>query len=285
MRSFTLTALASILAIASAVPLEKRVLVVETVTDVVVKTIDLTTTVYVKPSNAAHLSQHVHNHAHAHPSSAPAVHPQSQPEPQNLPKVNNAPAPAPAPAIPPTQEAAPVVPQPVKAAAPLPQPAAPVYKAPSPAPVPAPAPAPAPVPAPAPAPAPVPAPAPAPAPAPVKASSNSGSTANCGQVGQPCSGDITFYDTGLGACGWTNDGTSEKVFALAHGMMGAQSNGNPFCGRQAEITLNGKTAVGKLVDKCGGCEGQSIDLSHALFDELAPEAKGRISGVSWKFIS
>lgn len=100
----------------------------------------------------------------------------------------------------------------------------------------------------------------------------------------PCSGDITFYDTGLGACGWTNDGTTEKVFALAHGMMGAQSNGNPFCGRQAEISLNGKTAVGKLVDKCGGCEGQDIDLSHALFQELASEDLGRISDVKWHFI-
>ncbi|KAL8694731.1 MAG: hypothetical protein Q9218_000657 [Villophora microphyllina] len=282
MKSFTVATVASILAAVVAVPLEKRVLVVETVTDVVVKTIDLTTTVYVKPSaptNAAHLSQHVHHYAHAHPSSVSAAHPQSQPEAQNLP--NKAPVPAPAPATPPTQYVAPVVPQPAKAAAPAPQPAAPVYKAPSPAPVPVPAPAP----------SPAAAPAAAPAPAKAKADlttsntiSNSGSTADCGKVGMPCAGDITFYDTGLGACGWTNDGTSEKVFALAHEMMGVQSNGNPFCGRQAEITLDGKTAVGKLVDKCGGCKGQDIDLSHALFDELAPEAKGRISGVSWKFI-
>lgn len=100
----------------------------------------------------------------------------------------------------------------------------------------------------------------------------------------PCSGDITYYDTGLGACGWTNDGKTENVFALAHEMMGTQSNGNPFCGRQAEISLNGKTVVGKLVDKCGGCEGQSIDLSHSLFDALAPESKGRISDVTWHFI-
>ncbi|KAL8741849.1 MAG: hypothetical protein Q9190_005595 [Brigantiaea leucoxantha] len=67
-------------------------------------------------------------------------------------------------------------------------------------------------------------------------------------------------------------------------MMGAQSNGNPFCGRKAEISLRGKTAIGTLVDKCPGCSGQSIDLSNALFDELADEAEGRVSNVKWHFI-
>ena len=40
----------------------------------------------------------------------------------------------------------------------------------------------------------------------------------CGEVGGECSGDITFYEAGLGACGWNNDGATEDVFALAHGM-------------------------------------------------------------------
>ncbi|KAL9037846.1 MAG: hypothetical protein Q9214_005520, partial [Letrouitia sp. 1 TL-2023] len=90
---------------------------------------------------------------------------------------------------------------------------------------------------------------------------------------------------GLGACGTTNDGTKDKVFALAAGMMGPQSNGNPFCNRKAEISLRGKKVIGTLVDKCPGCEGQGIDLSHALFDELADEAEGRIHNVKWHFIT
>jgi hypothetical protein len=49
------------------------------------------------------------------------------------------------------------------------------------------------------------------------------------------------------------------------GMMGDQSNGNPYCGRLATITLYGKTAAGKLVDKCPACDGQFIDLSDHLF--------------------
>ena len=51
----------------------------------------------------------------------------------------------------------------------------------------------------------------------------------CGNIGGTCSGDITVYDTtagltpelfkvsGFGACGWLNNGTTEDVFALAHG--------------------------------------------------------------------
>ncbi|KAI4156572.1 MAG: hypothetical protein L6R39_001082 [Caloplaca ligustica] len=278
MKASTLSIVASFLALAAAVPLEKRILIITTVTDVVVTTIDTTTTVWVKPTNAP--GQHVHNHAHKHPALAPApapkkapapvAQPQSPPEAPSSPAdVNKQPAPSPAPAAPSPKQAAPVIQQAAKQAAPAPQPAPAVYTAPSPTPQP-------PTPA---------APAPkANAYSSAKSESNSGSTADCGKVGMPCSGDITYYDTGLGACGWTNDGTREKVFALAHGMMGEQSNGNPFCGRRAEISLDGNTVVGRLVDKCGGCEGQSIDLSHALFDVLAPESKGRISDVKWHFI-
>ncbi|KAL8711315.1 MAG: hypothetical protein Q9220_004212 [cf. Caloplaca sp. 1 TL-2023] len=272
MKHFIISLLASIVAVTSAVPLEKRVLIIETVTDIEVKTIDVTTTIWVKPSAQAHINQHAHHAAHKHPAPAPApapapvpvpAYPKSSPEAAGA--VAKQPAPAPVLATLPTKQAAPVVQQAAKAAAP--QPAAPVIQAPSP---------------------PAPSPQPPSSPAPIaQANTNintGGSTANCGKVGMPCSGDITFYDTGLGACGWTNDGTTENVFALAHEMMGDQSNGNPFCGRQAEISLNGKTVTGKLVDKCGGCGGQSIDLSHKLFQALASEDKGRIGDVSWKFI-
>lgn len=49
------------------------------------------------------------------------------------------------------------------------------------------------------------------------------------------------------------------------GMMGGQSNGNPFCGREVAITLDGKTATGKVVDKCMGCVSSYFVLpSHLL---------------------
>jgi len=90
-------------------------------------------------------------------------------------------------------------------------------------------------------------------------------------------------------------------------MMGEQSNGNPFCGRMATIKVAGKAPVtAKLVDKCMGCvsvilahvfvpsdlsankelqEGQSIDLSNHLFDQLCDEAKGRLHDIEWSFTS
>jgi len=41
---------------------------------------------------------------------------------------------------------------------------------------------------------------------------------------------------------------------MRSGMMGEQSNGNPFCGRMAMIKVPGKAPVkAKLVDKCMGC--------------------------------
>ncbi|KAL8779533.1 MAG: hypothetical protein Q9213_006902 [Squamulea squamosa] len=284
MKYFAIAVLASLLPFTSAVPLEKRVLVVQTVTNVVVQTIDVTTTVWVDPGRPTNQPEIKNYHAHlkahknklnnkysppaqkAAPAPAPAQ-PQSSP-----PEVHN-PHPV-------QQQAAPVIPQTPKQAAYVPQPAPPAPLPPAPAQAPQAPQAQAPTPAPV-----------LQAPAPVAAAKHLenahagfGSTEKCGQVGMPCSGDITFYDTGLGACGTTDDGLNDNVFALAHGMMGAQSNGNPFCGRKAEVSLDGKTVVGRLVDKCGGCEGQSIDLSHKMFQALANEDRGRISGVKWHFI-
>lgn len=157
--------------------------------------------------------------------------------------------------------------------------------------------------------------APASAPNQAPGTSNASGSGACGQIGGICSGDLTVYDTtaglspevfqksGFGSCGWLNNGTYENVFALAHGespiqppsslhhpthsstgMMGDQSNGNPYCGRMATITFNGKVATGKLVDKCPGCDGQSIDLSYHLFAALgATTNTGRYHNVKWSF--
>lgn len=90
-------------------------------------------------------------------------------------------------------------------------------------------------------------------------------------------GDLTFYEVGLGACGWTNtDG--EMVVALSQGLMGSQSNGNPNCGKKIKITYGGKTIVVEVVDKCMGCKTNDLDLSPAAFSALAPESDGRIQG-------
>lgn len=100
----------------------------------------------------------------------------------------------------------------------------------------------------------------------------------------PCKGDITYYQAGLGACGFTNDRDIQNVVALPHGLMGTKSNGNPYCGKTVTITClaTGKTTTATVVDKCMGCDGFSIDLSNAAFLDLDDLAVGRTSA-SWYF--
>lgn len=41
---------------------------------------------------------------------------------------------------------------------------------------------------------------------------------SCGEIGGTCTAtNVTYFGGGLGACGWSNDTTSEDFFALAHG--------------------------------------------------------------------
>ncbi|KAI9054130.1 hypothetical protein LZ554_001301 [Drepanopeziza brunnea f. sp. 'monogermtubi'] len=203
------------------------------------------------------------------------------PEPTPTPTPAPAPAPAPVPAPAPAPVVAPVEVAPVPVPAPV---EAPVDVAPAPVVTPTPAyVAPVPVNTPAPAYVPVPAPvvaAPVPAVADDSASSAATTDGDCSS-GSPCKGDITYYEAGLGACGFTHDGNVDKVIALPHEMMGYQSNGNPFCGKTVTIKLGDKTVQAEVVDKCMGCKDRAIDLSIAAFKELADMAIGRTQAVWW----
>jgi len=121
-------------------------------------------------------------------------------------------------------------------------------------------------------------------------------TPACGTAGLPdCAGDITYYESADSSsapsgCGTVNDGTVEKVVALSKDMMGIQSNSgvgddaNPYCGKMVTIVYGGASVQAKVVDKCGGCNAQSIDLSHATFQALTPawETLGR-QQATWYF--
>lgn len=101
-------------------------------------------------------------------------------------------------------------------------------------------------------------------------------------VGSPCDGDITYYDPGAGsgACGWKNT-KDEPVVALPHAFMGEKSNGNPYCGKTITIVHNGKTSTARVVDKCMGCTGFSIDLSDSVFTQFEALSVGRTSAKWW----
>ena len=122
------------------------------------------------------------------------------------------------------------------------------------------------------------------APAPSSTQLQQKSSGPCEGQGSGCSGDITHWDGGLGACGWNVNTNSDMQIALPYELMGTQSNGNPYCGRS--LTIQGP--AGNLVqatvgDKCMGCTGDSIDLTDILFTTVAPSGDGRVHNIQWWF--
>lgn len=219
-----------------------------TVTETVWTTVDVTTTVYVDEPSAPPKVENA-------PPAAPAA---ATTTTSAAPIVSATPASSPSPAAP-IAPAAQVADSPAAFAAdaaPSPSTVAPVAAAPS-------------------------APA-APAVQPKTAGASSGGP--CEGSGNACSGDVTHYEGGLGACGWNVDTATEMQIALPHGLMGTQSNGNPYCGRSLTIkSPNGGTVQATVGDKCMGCEGQSIDLTDALFKAVVPNGDGRVSNIEWWF--
>jgi cytoskeletal protein RodZ len=121
------------------------------------------------------------------------------------------------------------------------------------------------------------------APAQATASSSGSSSGGTCSYESPCTGDLTYYTAGLGACGLTTDGDKEMVIVLPHDFMGTQSNGNPYCGKTVTISFEGTSITATVVDKCMGCTGYSIDLSNLAFSSLGINfAQGRVRG-SWYF--
>ncbi|KAI1958671.1 hypothetical protein LOZ58_005078 [Ophidiomyces ophidiicola] len=286
-----LTAAAGLYAsFATAAPLKKRVIVWETVTDLVIETVQLTVTV-----------------------DDPGA-PQTVPPPQTTPSMEQSPAPLPSmtaiSSIPiasskpeestPPPPPPPPSPTPASSSKPAestptpPPPPPPPSSTPAPPPPPPSTPAPPPPPPTTPAPPPVinlPAPSPTPEtkppvkqqPPPQQQQQQQQPSGGSVGGGQTFSGDMTFYDGGLGACGTNIDTNGENAVAISAALMGPQSNNSPFCGKTITIKYNGKTAKAVVKDKCPECAYGSIDMTRQLFYNFAPEAAGRIKGVEWSF--
>ncbi|KAF1814534.1 hypothetical protein P152DRAFT_370653, partial [Eremomyces bilateralis CBS 781.70] len=97
-------------------------------------------------------------------------------------------------------------------------------------------------------------------------------------------GEITYYDPGMGSCGESHS-SDEMIAAVAFGVMknGANPNANPLCGKTITISYKGKQTKAKVVDTCPGCTGADLDLSPSLFKAVAPSGDGRVAGVEWWF--
>ncbi|KAI7086435.1 hypothetical protein KC356_g5003 [Hortaea werneckii] len=110
-------------------------------------------------------------------------------------------------------------------------------------------------------------------------------------------GDLTYYQPGLGACGVTST-EDDFIVALSHILFdeagsstdaGGNSNENPLCGRMLRATryneeANAQRSVDlRVVDRCTGCGVDDLDTSLKAFERLAPSASGRVD-VSWAWL-
>ncbi|MCJ1356053.1 MAG: hypothetical protein MMC33_006047 [Icmadophila ericetorum] len=282
MRISSFIAAGLLLSFAAAVPFGKRDLVWYTVTDEVVETVVVYTTVWLPAGQAPVAVTTTEIQAKA---SLPVADPTTTTPAPIASVTTTAPAPPPPP---PTTTTTPAPPPP-STTTPAPPPPPPTTTTPPPPPPPQP-------------------PTTAAAPAPVATTQAAAAAGNsypttilpgasipdgCSSS-KPCSGDMTYYtpDGGLGACGDTLQNT-DLIVAISVGMMGSLSNAgpgaptNPLCGRTIQITdpTTGKSTTAKVADKCEGCLGPSdIDLAPPVFTFFYPEGVGRVHNMEWVFI-
>ncbi|KAJ5677206.1 uncharacterized protein N7477_002839 [Penicillium maclennaniae] len=105
--------------------------------------------------------------------------------------------------------------------------------------------------------------------------------------GGPYSGDLTYYDPGLGSCGYTST-ESESVCAVSHILFDAASTGsnpndNPLCGLKIRLRRNGKSVDVKVVDRCVGCKVDDLDVTESVFEKVAEIAQGRVT-MEWAWL-
>ncbi|RMD42184.1 hypothetical protein DV735_g2929, partial [Chaetothyriales sp. CBS 134920] len=110
--------------------------------------------------------------------------------------------------------------------------------------------------------------------------------------GGPYTGDLTYYEPGLGACGITSS-SSENVVAVSHTLFdaaqtGSDPNANPLCGTKIRAKRY-KEGVGErtvdltVVDRCVGCKSTDIDVTTTAFGRLADLDLGRVT-VTWSWL-
>ncbi|CAG8486858.1 1254_t:CDS:2 [Ambispora gerdemannii] len=98
------------------------------------------------------------------------------------------------------------------------------------------------------------------------------------------SGDGTYYNTGLGACGIESH-DSDFIAAINKPQFGDSQNPNtnPICGKQASVKGPKGSVTIKILDMCPECVYGSLDLSPAAFDQIADRSAGRVK-ITWHFV-
>jgi len=110
-------------------------------------------------------------------------------------------------------------------------------------------------------------------------------------------GELTYFQTGLGACGETS-GQSDDIASISELLFdkagsssstGGNSNNNPLCNKMLRVTRfdeqygEMRSLDLKVVDRCTGCAIDDIDTSQGAFAKLAPIPSGRVD-VTWAWL-
>ncbi|WEW61386.1 hypothetical protein PRK78_006876 [Emydomyces testavorans] len=106
--------------------------------------------------------------------------------------------------------------------------------------------------------------------------------------GGPYSGDLTYYEPALGACGITSTG-SQNICAVSRILYDAASTGsdpnqNPLCGLKIRLKKGDRSVDVTVVDRCVGCKPTDIDVSMGVFQKLASIEQGRVN-VEWAWLN
>lgn len=103
-------------------------------------------------------------------------------------------------------------------------------------------------------------------------------------------GEGTYYNTGLGACGITDSDATSYIAAMSieifdnyPGYTGTNPNNNPLCNQKVTATYQGKSVTVSITDRCTGCSTTDLDFSPLAFQELADLSVGRLTGVTWEW--
>ena len=87
-----------------------------------------------------------------------------------------------------------------------------------------------------------------------------------------------------GSCGITNQ-ASDHIVALSIPVMNNPSNpnNNPICNKQISIhnPVTGTDTIATVTDTCQACKFGDIDATIDLFNIIAPNGDGRVSGIQW----
>jgi len=107
--------------------------------------------------------------------------------------------------------------------------------------------------------------------------------------GEIHTGDATFYEPDLGACGITNRPT-DMIVAVSHLLydsfpsQGGNPNTNAVCGKKIRASYQGKSVEVTVVDRCEGCDHDSLDFTITAFEKLGSKDEGRLHGMTWTWV-